>query len=200
MQPAHDRAGGRAVFLDRDGVLILEEGLVTDPATVHLLPGAAHGVRQLQSHGFLVVVVTNQSVVARGACDEAGVGAVHNRIDDLLVEGGAAPVASYHSCFHHPHATVEQYRSECRCRKPLPGLLLDAAAEHDIDLALSFMVGDRMSDIVAGHRAGCTTILVESGAHRDPPIQSRFHDLSVRADATCADLAAAAEWILRVAA
>ena len=189
-----------AVFLDRDGVLIEEVGLLTGAAHVRLTAGAPRAVAGLQHRGYAIAVVTNQTVVARGMCTEDDVRVVHERIDELLVDGGAQPVEAWQACFHHPHATVDRYRRECACRKPLPGLLLDAAAALRLDLGRSFMVGDRLSDIVAGWRAGCTTILVESGAHREPAIESAHHDPSVRPDAVCADLAAAAQWILRNAA
>jgi len=198
--PVRDVVLRPAVFLDRDGVLIEEVGLLTDAAQVRLTAGAPAAVAVLQRRGYAIAVVTNQTVVARGMCTEDDVRAVHKRVDELLVEGGAQPVEAWFACFHHPQATVERYRVECTCRKPLPGLLLNAAAALQLNLGRSFMVGDRLSDIVAGKRAGCTTILVESGAHGEPAIESANHDPSVRPDAVCADLAAAAQWILRSAA
>lgn len=199
MPRAGDSVGQRAVFLDRDGVLIEEQRLLTEPKNVRLTAGAPAAVLDLQRHGIAVVVVTNQTVVARGMCTEAEVHAVHGRVDELLIAGGAQPILAWYACFHHPRATLEQYRSDCTCRKPLPGLLLRASAEHALDLDLSVMVGDRLSDVVAGHRAGCTTVLLETGAHLDPLIESSHHDVTVRPDAVCTDLPAAVAWILRSA-
>lgn len=171
-----------AVFLDRDGTLIEEVHHLASPEQVRLLPGAADAVRRLNDAGALVVVVTNQSGVARGYFPESRVAEVHARLSALLAEHGAHIDAYYH-CPHHPTEGVGAYRVACDCRKPKPGLLLTAAREMDIDLSRSWMIGDKACDAEAGAAAGCRTVLVRTGHGRDLPAD---------ADAV-ADLAAAVE-------
>ena len=181
-----------AVFLDRDGVLMHDVEIVTRKEDVQLYPYAAGAARRLRDAGFVLVVVTNQPVVARGLCSEADVDAVHAFIQEKL--GGV--IDRYSFCPHHPKATLEAYRAICECRKPRAGMLRDAAKSLHIDLARSFMVGDRPSDIAAGRRAGCRTVLVETGKHVSPPIESPDRPVSLVPDWTCANLEEAAEWIL----
>jgi D-glycero-D-manno-heptose 1,7-bisphosphate phosphatase len=144
----------RAVFLDRDGVLnrmIDAEGALrapSGPAELELLPGVAEAAALLAQQGLLLVVVTNQPDVARGLFGRAGVEEIHARLRRTL------PLHDVFACFHED-------RDGCDCRKPLPGMLLRAASEHGIDLARSFLVGDRWKDVAAGRAAGCTTFLVE---------------------------------------
>ena len=118
-------------------------------------------------------------------------------MESLLKTAGAPRLDGIYFCPHHPNATLATYRSDCDCRKPRAGLFLRAARELDLDLSRSFAVGDRLTDIIAGARAGCRTVLVETGKHLDPAIETvEPLDTAVRADYTCADLAAAASWIL----
>ncbi len=141
----------RAVFLDRDGTIIHDRGYPRDPALVELLPGAAHGLTLLRERGLLLVVVSNQSGLARGLVTAAEAEAVHRRFLECLAEQGIALDGVYY-CPHGPD-------EGCACRKPAPGLILRAAEEFGIDLSLSFMTGDKTSDVEAGLRAGCTSIL-----------------------------------------
>jgi len=160
----------RAFFLDRDGVLVEDVDLLTDTSQIRVLPGVVEALRAIHEHGYLSVVVTNQTVIARGLIDEAELGRVHDHLREQLVQAGGPHVSAFYVCPHHPHADVARYRVECTCRKPKPGLLERASDEMGIDLSRSFMIGDRLSDVAAGKRAGCTTALVESGAHRARPI------------------------------
>lgn len=186
-----------AVFLDRDGVLIEDADLLVSQTQVRLIKGAAEAVRSLCFSGYLVVVVSNQTVVARGLATEEDVRAVNDHIQRLLLAEGGVTVDAFYFCPHHPNATLPEYRVVCACRKPRPGMLLGAAVDLGIDLAASFMVGDRMSDVVAGQRAGCRTVLVQSGRHLDPPIETPdLISLDSRPDFVCANLREAAEWIL----
>lgn len=187
----------RCVFLDRDGVLVEDRGLQVEPAGFRILAGVPEALRRLRQAGFALVAVSNQAVVARGLIDEAGLEALHAHLGRLLVQLGGAPLDAFYSCPHHPAATLPAYRTNCACRKPRPGLLLRAAEEHGLDLAASFMVGDRLSDLQAGHRAGCRTVWIQSGRHSDRPIESpEPFDPTVPVAFTCTSLAEAAAWIL----
>ncbi len=151
-----------AVFLDRDGTLIEDTGYLRNPDDVRLLPGAAEALRELDEQGFLLVVVTNQSGIGRGLISTAEAEAVGLRFVARLEQQGAR-VHGIYVCPHVPTA-------ECGCRKPAPGMLFQAASEHDIDLARSFIVGDKACDIEAGQRAGCSTILLSFP--RAAPVQT----------------------------
>jgi len=138
---------------------------------IELLPGAAAAVRRLRDARLPVVIVTNQPVVARGFVTEEEVLALEAVIEQRLRDAGAI-VDGFYYCPHHPRATLAEYRLACECRKPRPGMLLRAARELALDLGASTMIGDRPSDIAAGQRAGCRTILVETGMHAAPRIES----------------------------
>jgi D-glycero-D-manno-heptose 1,7-bisphosphate phosphatase len=185
-----------AVFLDRDGVLLEDRGPIADPGELELIPGTARALRGLRDAGLALVAVSNQAVVARGLADEAGVEAINQRLDQLLVEAGGPGLDRHYFCPHHPEATLPAYRVECECRKPRPGMILAAARDLGLDLSASFMVGDRRTDIAAGAAAGCSTILVHTGRHRDPPIVTAAPPQWPAPDHECADLTAAAQWIL----
>lgn len=184
--------GRAAVFLDRDGVLMRDVEIVTRREEVELYPYAAASVKRLRDAGLALVVVTNQPVVAKGLCTERDIDAVHAYLQEQL--GGA--IDRYMFCPHHPNATLETYRVACECRKPRAGMLVESARALDIDLGRSFMVGDRPSDVAAGRRAGCRTILVATGKHTSKPIESPDPPVSLVPDHTCADLEAATAWIL----
>jgi D-glycero-D-manno-heptose 1,7-bisphosphate phosphatase len=186
------------VFLDRDGVLVADDGLLTDPLHFRILPGVPQALGALAGAGFVLVVVTNQPVVARGLVDEPGLARIHQHMSDLLADAGAPPFAGIYACPHHPKGEVAAYRIECTCRKPFPGMLTRAAADLGLDLPRSVMVGDRISDVAAGAAAGCRTVQVETGKHHEPPITSAaMIPTDLAADHRCADLTAATAWILR---
>lgn len=151
----------RAVFLDRDGTLNIEKEYLFRIEEFEFVPGAVEAIRLLNRAGLLVVVVTNQSGIARGYYGEADLRRLHRHVDALLAAEGARVDAWYH-CPHHPDGR-EPYRQQCDCRKPLPGMLRLAAREHGIDLAASWMVGDKAADVAAGLAAGCRSLLVLTG-------------------------------------
>ena len=161
----------RAIFLDRDGVLVRDVGPLTSAHDIVLTPGVAAGLNQLAAAGFLLVVVSNQTVMARGLLNENAVIELQAQVEQRIVDAGGPELDDFLFCPHHPSATVPEFRRECGCRKPAPGLLLEAAVKHGISLKQSFMIGDRPSDVVAGLRAGCTTIQLTTGAHTAPPIE-----------------------------
>ena len=156
------RPGKRGVFLDKDGTLIEDVPYNVDPARIRLMPGAAEGLRLLGGAGYRLVVVSNQSGVARGLFPEGALAAVERRLRELLAEAGVA-LAGFYYCPHYPHGTVPAYAVACDCRKPGPGMIVRAAREHGIALARSWLVGDILDDVEAGRRAGCRTILVDNG-------------------------------------
>jgi D-glycero-D-manno-heptose 1,7-bisphosphate phosphatase len=146
---------GAAIFLDKDGTLIDDVPYNVDPSAMTLARGAAAGVRRLSRLGYRLLVVSNQPGVALGRFDAGALVAVEQRLTRLLQEQGAR-LAGFYYCPHAPDGG-------CACRKPRPGMLMRAAADHGIDLAASWMIGDILNDVEAGARAGCRTILVDNG-------------------------------------
>lgn len=155
----------RAVFIDRDGTINVEKEYLYRAEEFEFIPGAAAAIRLLNEAGFLVVVVTNQSGVARGYYTEEDVHLLHRHISSLLDQAGSRVDAWYY-CPHHPDGRGS-YALPCRCRKPHPGMLREAALRFDIDLESSIMIGDKLIDIEAGRAAGCRTILVRTGYGRE---------------------------------
>jgi histidinol-phosphate phosphatase family protein len=147
--------GRPAAFLDRDGTIIRDANYVRDPRDVELLPGAADAIRRLNAHGIVVVVVTNQSGIARGYLDDSDYRRVEARLDSLL-EAQDARIDATYFCPHYPDIT-----GPCDCRKPALGLYRQAIAEHDLDPAASLFVGDRWRDVEPGRALGGTTILLD---------------------------------------
>jgi D-glycero-D-manno-heptose 1,7-bisphosphate phosphatase len=151
----------QAIFFDRDGTLMVDRVYLADPDGVELLPGAAAAVRMAREHGYLALLVTNQSGLARGRFDEHEFSAVQGRLLELLAEEGATLDAIYH-CPHHPDAGEDpRYTWRCHCRKPAPGMLLAAARRFGIDLSRSAVIGDSESDIQAARSVGATGLLVQ---------------------------------------
>lgn len=186
-----------AVFLDRDGVLIEDVDLLVRPEEVRVMAGAAEALCALTRAGYQLIVVSNQTVVARGLSTEQEVEAVNRYVADRLEQAGGPRLKFFYFCPHHPKATLPDYRIACSCRKPRPGMLVTAAADHGIDLSSSFMIGDRITDMVAGKSANCRTVLVQTGRHWCAPIETLEPlDASEAPDFVCFDLASAAKWIL----
>ena len=142
-----------AAFLDRDGVLIADDGYPHDPDKIRWIPGAAEAVKRLNDAGYYVFVVTNQAGVARGLYDEEQVGVVHRWMSGALAESGAH-VDAFEYCAHHPQAPLAQWRRDCRRRKPAPGMIQDLLAKWPVDAGRSFLVGDKESDLAAARAAG----------------------------------------------
>jgi len=150
-----------AVFLDRDGTINVEKDYLYRIDEFEFTPGAVEAIRLLNQAGYLVVVVTNQSGVARGYYTEADVKTLHAHINQVLNSQGARVDAWYY-CPHHEQGKPP-YNLACDCRKPMPGMLRQAAVDHAIDLTRSWMVGDKPADIEAGQAAGCRPVLVMTG-------------------------------------
>ena len=183
-----------AVFLDRDGTVIEEVGYLNRLDRVSFFPWSVDAIRVLNEAGFLVVIVTNQAGVARGYFDEALVRDTHALIDRRIRDGGARVDAFYY-CPHHPNGVVESLATVCECRKPKPGMLLQAARDLDIDLAASFVVGDRWIDVQMGRAAGSRTVLVRTGYG----LEEEARPQEAEADMVADDLMEAASWIIRSA-
>jgi len=165
-----------------------------NPDDVALVAGAPSSLRRLQNAGYLLVAVSNQPAAAKGLVTLERLHAVQERVLDLLRREGVAPDA-IRCCFHHPEATVPELRQTCRCRKPAPGMLLDAAAELDVDLCASWMIGDTDGDVAAGAAAGCRTVLIAvpgSEHKRSGTAHADVHapDLTATVDAILATIAA----------
>jgi len=160
MSPAPGRP---AVFLDRDGTLNRElEGALARVEDLDLLEGALEGSAALHAAGFALVVISNQSAIARGWADPAQVADVNRELVRRMTEAGAEPVGVY-ICPHHPSAGAPPYRRACGCRKPAPGLLRLAAREHALDVERSWVVGDGARDLAAGAALGIEGVLVRTG-------------------------------------
>jgi D-glycero-D-manno-heptose 1,7-bisphosphate phosphatase len=152
----------KAIFLDRDGVLNEETGFIRRPEDLHLYEFTGRAICKINASDFLAVVITNQSVVARGLITEENLKAIHHYLETELAKEDARLDAIYY-CPHHPEAEDIAYRKDCECRKPKAGMLLQAAADLNIDLAQSYFIGDNERDIVAGKTAGCITVGVATG-------------------------------------
>ena len=186
-----------AVFLDRDGTLIEERNYLDRLEQIAPFPDAASALAQLAGAGFALVLVTNQAGVARGYFDEAFVQRAHEHLAALLARDGIV-LDGYYYCPHHPEGTVAQYRRGCRCRKPGPGMVEDAARDLDLDVARSFVIGDKWIDVELAQNAGARGILVRTGygaaIEAEPPHGLRpFAIVDTLADAADVILATARE-------
>ncbi len=155
----------RAVFLDRDGTINKYVGFLRNIDDFELMPGAAAAIRKINESGYLAIVVTNQPVIARGEVSLGELQEIHNKMETLLGAEGAYVDAIYF-CPHHPHKGYAgerpEFKIECECRKPKPGMLLKAAEDFNIDLSRSWMIGDSENDVKAGMAAGCSTMLIDA--------------------------------------
>jgi D-glycero-D-manno-heptose 1,7-bisphosphate phosphatase len=183
------------VFLDRDGTVIEEAGYLDRLERLVFYPYSVDAVRLLNRAGLAVVIVTNQAGVARGIIRETFVADAHRHVIETLARGGAR-VDGFYYCPHHPDASVAEYRVACECRKPQPGLLRRAAAELQLDLPASFVIGDRWHDLQAGAAVGARGLLVRTGYGRTEEAAPRQ---DVRPAAIVDTLIDAVSWILRAA-
>ncbi len=144
----------RAVFLDRDGVINVDHGYVSSWDQFEFLPGVPAALWQLQSAGYVLVVVSNQSGIGRGLYTEADLAALNRRVHRYLYDERGVEIAHFYHCPHHPTEALPEWRQPCHCRKPAPGMIEQACAELHIDPSSSLMVGDKVSDMEAGRAAG----------------------------------------------
>ena len=155
-----------AVFIDKDGTLVHDLPYNVDPRRIALREGAGPALARLQSAGYVLILVSNQPGVAYGFFAEAALAAVWAEIDRQLV-GHGVRLAGHYYCPHHPDGRDARYAVACRCRKPRPGLLLRAARDHRLELARSWMIGDILDDVEAGHAAGCRSLLLDIGSETE---------------------------------
>lgn len=183
--------GGGAIFLDRDGTIIVEKNYLREIEDLKLLPGAVPGLKKLGATGMPLYLLTNQAGIAHGYFDENRVDAIHRYLIDLLATAGIHFRGVLY-CPHHPQAEVAAYRTDCFCRKPKPGLLLHAAYLDSIDLSRSFVIGDKLTDLEAAKNVTAKAILVLTGygVGESRRIQDREAP-----DYVADDLLDAAEWI-----
>ena len=185
-------AGTRAaVFLDKDGTLVDNVPYNVDPGRIRLAAGAEVGAPLLHAAGYALIVISNQSGVARGYFPEDALTAVEARLRELLGRLGV-PLTGFYYCPHHPQGRAGSYAVACPGRKPEPGQILRAAREHRVDLARSWFVGDILDDVEAGRRAGCRTVLIDNGQETEwvsTPLR--------QPDYVVADLGQAARLIVR---
>lgn len=153
----------KAVFLDRDGVINAEKGYVHRIEEFEILPGVPQAIGLLKDAGFLVIVVTNQSGVARGYYSLETVHSLHRHLDTELAAFGTH-VDAYYVCPHHPEHGIGDLKVACTCRKPMPGMLEQAAVDFGIDLSASYMIGDKSTDVAAGLAAGCRPVFLETSS------------------------------------
>lgn len=190
-----DAMGSAAVFLDRDGTLNVEAGYINHVDRLKLIDGAAEAVVLLARHGLKTIVVTNQSGVARGYFPAEHLLKLHDRLQTLLKEQGAELDAIY-CCPHHPDVGEPPFRQDCDCRKPKLGMIRRAEKELSVDATRSYMVGDKISDVEFGRRAGCKSILLLTGYGKG---ELEYHGdrLESEPDFIAEDILDAAKWIVK---
>ncbi|MBN2399649.1 MAG: HAD family hydrolase [Candidatus Aminicenantes bacterium] len=186
----------KAVFLDRDGTLIQDLGYICHFHQVGFFPFASAAVRALNEAGYLVIVVSNQSAVARGICNKMEIELLHRELQDHFKNQGAV-IAAFYFCPFLADAAVLRYRCDSPMRKPAPGMLLQAAGDFKVDLPSSFMIGDKIDDIRAGQKAGCRTVLVRTGQGRHSEIS--LQNIPPPVDHVVDDLLAASTLITSLA-
>lgn len=176
----------KAVFLDRDGVITKEPPYYAHRIEqLELISKSTAAIRLINESGFKVIVVSNQSGVARGYYQEKDVNTYNKAMKKKLKEENAYVDAIYY-CPHHPKATIEKYKIDCKCRKPKPGMLKQAEKDLNLNLKRSFLIGDKLSDIEAGYRAGCKTILVLTGQGNDE--SKKISKIDIKPDYILKDL------------
>jgi len=183
----------KAAFLDKDGTINEDVGYLDDPNKLVLLPRAAEAIKRLNEHGFKVIIISNQSGIAKGILTEDILQTIDKKLQKELLKLGAYVDAIYY-CPHHPEHGLYPYKKVCQCRKPHPGLVKRAEKEHNIDLKSSYFVGDKLSDIETGKAVGIKTILVLTGKGKETKQEQGFSEN--KPDYEAPDLFHAVNWII----
>ena len=185
-----------AIFLDRDGTLNVEKGYMRNVDDVELIPGVAAAVRRINDAGFLAILVSNQTGAARGFYPESHIQALNQRVADLLKEQAGAHLDAMFYCPHLGKGVVPEFAIDCDCRKPEPGMILNACKQFpEIDLSSSYMLGDKATDVEFGYNAGVTPILLETG-YGDRVLAGKYQSLEKAPELVCANMPEAIELIL----
>jgi D-glycero-D-manno-heptose 1,7-bisphosphate phosphatase len=181
----------KAVFMDRDGTIVEDVGYMNSPAQIKFIPGSIEAIKLLNEAGYKVVVITNQAGVARGLVTEDMLQTIDKTLHKWILNGGAHLDGLYY-CPHHPEHGVYPYKQVCECRKPHPGLIKRAQRDLNIDLANSYMIGDKATDVEAGKRAGTKAVFVKSGHGNEEKDK-----LVEKPDHIADNLLAAVKWVLK---
>lgn len=184
----------RAVFLDRDGTIIEEVGYLNDPGKMQLLPYSCSSIKTLNQNGFYVIVISNQSGVARGYFSEEQVHIINQKLQEKLRQKGAH-IDAFYFCPHHPQGSVAKYRMICNCRKPNIDLLKQAAKNLKLNLSQCYFVGDKETDVLTSNNAGCKTVLVLTG-YGKTFLESK-PDFQEKVDFVAKNLTEGVKWILK---
>ena len=184
--------GDRALFIDRDGTLVHARHYPSRPEDLILYVGIGPKLRRLQAAGFKLIVITNQSGIARGYFTERDLRRMHAHLSAELAADGVR-IDGYYFCPHHPDGVVPHLAIRCECRKPRPGMVLRAARELSVDPRRSWFLGDILDDVEAGNRAGCRTILVDVGTESTPCAELRRPDFVARDTTHALELVTARE-------
>ena len=184
----------KAIFLDKDGTLIPDIPYNVDPDKITLDNDVIEGLKSLQNEGFKLIIVSNQSGVARGYFTEDKLFLVARKLEELF-KMNELHLDGFYYCPHHPNGNITKYNIDCNCRKPQPGMLLRASADHHIDLENSWMIGDILNDVEAGNRAGCKSILIDNGNETEW-VRGEFRNPTI----TCKSINDAALQLLNVEA
>lgn len=163
----------KVIFLDRDGVLVQDKGLLSSFHDVHIYDGVPKAISDLRQMGYKIMLISNQTVVSRGILSWSEMLDLNSTIlQQIQKENPNAIVDDVYICPHHPKAQIAEYRKTCTCRKPQAGLLLQAQSKHQIDFPSSIMIGDRLTDVYAGKSVGCQGYLIQTGKHLEPFIET----------------------------
>lgn len=183
VQKKHSKNLQKAIFVDRDGTINKLDGFITSPNQIELIENTAEAIKTFHNLGYLVIVITNQPVIARGECSTQDLKQIHNRLEALLGNEGAF-VDDIYYCPHHPdkgfEGEIKELKVKCECRKPSPGLLIKAKQEFNIDMSASFMVGDSQTDVMAAQNAGCIPVLLTEQADNNQQLSfNSLYDFSL---------------------
>ena len=180
----------KAIFLDRDGVINKEVNYLIRKKDIKIINGVPEALKELKDRGFMLIVISNQPSVARGWVTKEGIEEINNEINRRIKEKSDIEIDKFYFCPHHPNATLKKFRKICKCRKPCPGMILQATKEFDINLEESWVIGDRISDIATGKEVGCKTILIEK-EYSYNKIEGKDFNINIKPDFKAKDLFAA---------
>ena len=182
------------VFIDRDGTINFDAGYINHPDSFVMYPFAPQAIRMLNIHGFLTIIITNQSGLARGFFTEEVLNNIHSKMYDIFQKNGAKIDKLYY-CPHDPNAKIEKYKQKCNCRKPMTGMIEQAFSEMPINKSRTYFIGDKYSDIQTGYKSGCKTIMVKTGYGNGETLYS-LNKWEIKPDSICDNLLDAVKIIL----